>query len=66
MRGLFDDARTIVLDSTGEASMNDAFIALACRDLGIRFLASFDRDFDRLPWLTWLAAPADVSALASE
>jgi hypothetical protein len=44
----------------GELHFQDGLIALACRERQIRLLASFDRDFDRLSWLTRIATPAEV------
>jgi len=35
---------------------------LACRERQIRLLASFDQDFDRIPWLIRVATPAEVAA----
>jgi predicted nucleic acid-binding protein len=37
--------------SGGELNFNDILIALSCRNRGISHIASFDRDFDHLPWL---------------
>jgi predicted nucleic acid-binding protein len=48
--------------SAGELHFNDGLIALACRERQIRLLASFDPDFDALPWLTRVATPDDVAA----
>lgn len=48
--------------SAGELNFNDGLIALACRERHIRLLASFDRDFDSLAWLTRVATPDDVAA----
>jgi predicted nucleic acid-binding protein len=48
--------------SAGELNFNDGLIALACRERHIRLLASFDRDFDTLPWLRRVATPEDVTA----
>ena len=48
--------------SDGELNFNDGLIALACRERQIRLLASFDQDFDRLPWLIRVATPAEVVA----
>ena len=31
---------------------NDALIAITCRHHGISYIATFDKDFDRVPWLT--------------
>jgi predicted nucleic acid-binding protein len=35
-------------------------MALLCREQGIDEIASFDRDFDELPWLTRVADPAQL------
>ncbi len=31
---------------------NDALIAITCRHHGVSHIATFDKDFDRVPWLT--------------
>lgn len=46
--------------SEGELNFNDALIALTCQSQGIKFIASFDRDFDKLDWLKRLAVPQDL------
>ena len=48
--------------SAGELTFNDGLIALACRERQIRLIASFDPDFDALPWLTRVATPDNVTA----
>lgn len=47
----------------GALNFHDALIALACQALGIRFLASFDADFDSIPWLARLHEAAQISTL---
>ena len=44
----------------GELHCHDGRMALACRERQRRLLASFDRDSDRLSWLTRVATPAEV------
>jgi predicted nucleic acid-binding protein len=48
----------------GALNFHDALISLACRELGVRFLASFDADFDHIPWLTRLHEASQISTLA--
>ena len=57
---LYPDILRLMKESGGELNFHDALIALACRERGIPAIASFDADFDRLPWLRRLAQPADV------
>lgn len=58
---LYDDVISLVEQSSGELNFNDALIALSCRARGIAFLASFDKDFDQVDWLTRISTPADLS-----
>jgi predicted nucleic acid-binding protein len=44
----------------GELNFHDALIALVCQELGIGYIASFDQDFDRIPWLVRLDDPTHV------
>ncbi len=59
-------ARVLALCRTfhGSLNFNDAIIALACQELNIRHIASFDADFDGLELLTRLAGADEVLGLA--
>jgi len=48
---LYDDIVDLVRESTGKLNFHDALIALSCRELGIKTIASFDEDFDDVLWL---------------
>ncbi len=50
----------LVRQTGGTLNFHDALISLACRDLGITAIVSFDEDFDHITWLTRLAKPEDV------
>ena len=50
-------------ESRGTLNFHDALIALACQDLDVRFLVSFDTDFDHIPWLTRLHDTAQIATL---
>lgn len=51
-------------ESHGTLNFHDALMALACQNLEVRFLVSFDTDFDRLPWLTRLSDTAQIALVA--
>jgi len=57
---LYPDILDLVRSSRGALNFNDALIALVCRESGIPAIASFDADFDQLPWLRRLAQPSDL------
>jgi predicted nucleic acid-binding protein len=61
---LYPQILALVRADGGELNFNDALIALACQELGVQFIASFDRDFDRVDWLVRLETPDDVRAAA--
>ena len=61
---LYQQILALMRTSEGELNFNDGLIAFACRERQIRLLASFDRDFDRLRWLTRVATPAEVAVAA--
>ena len=44
----------------GELHVHAGLMALAWRERQRRLIASFDRDGDRLAWLTRVATPAEV------
>ena len=58
----YSEALAMIRSSSGELNFNDALIALACRERNIPAIASFDPDFDQLPWLEQMATPQDVGA----
>lgn len=58
---LYTDVLDLVRATGGELNFNDALIALACRNLEVPYIASFDRDFDTIDWLTRLAKPEDLA-----
>jgi len=60
---LYAQVLALIRASAGELSFNDGLLALACRERGIQALASFDRDFDSIPWLIRVATPEDVETL---
>jgi predicted nucleic acid-binding protein len=57
---LYVEIIELLRSSGGELNFNDALIALSCRYRGIPLIASFDRDFDRVPWLKRVAQPNDL------
>ncbi|MCD6554117.1 MAG: type II toxin-antitoxin system VapC family toxin [Anaerolineae bacterium] len=61
---LFAETIELVRSSSGVLNFNDALIALSCRNRGIPFLASFDRDFDHVAWLTRVATSEDLASIA--
>jgi predicted nucleic acid-binding protein len=58
---LYAEVLALIRSSSGALNFNDALIALACRDRGIPMVASFDADFDQIPWLRRLARPEDLA-----
>lgn len=57
---LYSQILQLIRSSLAEINFNDALIAFACRERGITLIASFDSDFDQIPWLKRVAAPADL------
>ena len=57
---LYDDVVLLIRQHNGALNFHDALIGLFCQELGLRFIVSFDRDFDRIPWLTRIESEADV------
>jgi predicted nucleic acid-binding protein len=51
-RRLYDQVVGLVRSSEGELNFHDALIALVCREQGISVLIGFDKDFDKVDWLT--------------
>jgi predicted nucleic acid-binding protein len=57
---LYDDIIQLIRRHNGALNFHDALIALSCQELGLRFIVSFDRDFDQIPWLARIDAAEDV------
>lgn len=57
---LYPEVLELMRSSSGELNFNDALIALVCRERVIPAIASFDADFDQVPWLKRVAGPQDV------
>lgn len=51
--------------SFGKLNFNDALMVAICRELDIRHVLSFDRDFDTVPSLTRLATPEDIDRIVA-
>jgi predicted nucleic acid-binding protein len=60
---LYPEIMALVRDSDGDINFHDALIVLGCREFEVRRVASFDGDFDRIPWLTRLADPDHMAEL---
>ena len=57
----YDGILNLMEQTGGTLNFHDALIALACRNRGIQYIASFDQDFDQVTWLTRLASPQDIT-----
>ena len=57
---LYPEVLELIHSFSGALNFHDALIALACRERGLPAIASFDADFDQVPWLRRLARPEDV------
>jgi predicted nucleic acid-binding protein len=57
----YGETLDLIQASKGTLNFNDALIALACREIRIPSIASFDTDFDTISWLQRLSRPEDLS-----
>jgi predicted nucleic acid-binding protein len=60
---LFREVVSLCRSHQGRLNFHDSLMALACQELDIRFIVSFDPDFDALNWLTRLAEPGGAQVL---
>lgn len=58
---LYDQVIALVRNTSGDLNFHDALIALGCRELGVKIIASFDQDFDQVAWLTRVDTPDAVT-----
>jgi predicted nucleic acid-binding protein len=63
---LYDQVIELVQSTSGDLNFHDAMIALGCRWLSIEVIASFDRDFDQVAWLTRVDTPEAVMAVFAQ
>jgi predicted nucleic acid-binding protein len=59
---LYVEALDLIRTTNGALNLNDALIALACREREIPLIASFDADFDSITWLRRLSQPCDLNS----
>ncbi len=60
---LYPQIVALVREHGATLNFHDALIALACRELGIQEIASFDGGFDSVAWLRRLGSLDDVKLL---
>lgn len=60
---LFSEILDLCRQHGGRLNFNDSLLALLCGEREIRYVASFDGDFDALPGLTRLSDPARILAM---
>lgn len=58
---LYDRVIDLIRETSGVLNFHDALIALGCQELEVAVIASFDRDFDQVSWLTRIDIPEAVS-----
>jgi len=58
---LYPQIMALVREHVGVLNFHDALIALACRELGLQEIASFDGGFDRVIWLKRRAVPTSFA-----
>jgi predicted nucleic acid-binding protein len=59
---MYEPILALVEETNGVLNFHDALIALACREREIPVIASFDPDFDLIPWLNRLTFPGKLSS----
>lgn len=55
------DARDKCRSHEGRLNFNDALIGLVTRELSIRTILSFDKDFDEISWLERLSDSSKIT-----
>ena len=60
---LFASIAELCHQHQGRVNFHDALMALACRELSISVIVSFDADFDHVDWLERISEPVQVQGL---
>ena len=63
---LYEQVLDLCRSHEGRLNFNDSLMALFCREQGIRYIASYDHDFDHLFWLVRMFDPAHLQALVGK
>jgi predicted nucleic acid-binding protein len=63
IRIIYHDTIDLVRDTSGALNFHDSMMALACRELEIKFIISFDQDFDNIAWLKRISDPEDIESM---
>lgn len=63
---LFPEILALCRGHEGKLNFHDAFMALVCRELDIKAIVSFDKDFDAITWLKRVDTSVSVSTLLTE
>ena len=58
---LYPDILALIRTTNGVLNFHDSLMALICRELNIKTLLSFDKDFDDIDWLNRVTQPVDIS-----
>jgi predicted nucleic acid-binding protein len=58
--GMFTTILALIGQHQGRLNFHDALLALHTRELGIPYIASFDHDFDTIPWLKRISSSEDL------
>jgi len=62
-RRLYVEIVDLVEQTQGTLNFHDALIALLCREWNIKFVVSFDKDFDQILWLKRIGKADDIASL---
>jgi len=62
----FDESIKLCREAKGTLNFHDALIAIACRESHIEFVASFDPDLDKLPWLRRIQSVEQAKSLLAK
>ena len=57
----YSEVLRLMQSSRGELNFHDALIAIICREQQIPAIASYDADFEQIPWLKRIASPEDLT-----
>jgi predicted nucleic acid-binding protein len=60
---LFQSIIGLCRSTRGTLNFHDALIALACRELGIPLVASFDQDWEKVSWLKRIGTTEQAKSL---
>jgi len=62
----YDKILDLMIDNNGKINFHDALLAISAKNMGLKYIVSFDQDFDEIDWLVRVKDVMDVKNIPLE